>query len=112
MNEIRNKYFVIKYDSDISSTGEKIDFSYLELKDSVKSFRDLDNKEFKDKLKNYIDNYEEGLFYKGFYICFEYKGDAYYIKHHHQTNEFINEVVRIIKYNNGENIFIKYGELD
>ena len=111
MSQILHKYFIIKTDELITTT-DKISFEYLELKPKVISYYEMPNENFKNQLKNRISQDNEGLYYKDFYICFTYNKGLYYIKHHHENDKFIKDIVEILKYNNAKDIFIKYGELD
>ena len=111
MNKTRDLYFNLKYDTTYYG-NEKIDFQYLEMKEEIKGFYSLKNNELKSQIQNEINRENEGLFYKDFYICFTYNKERYYIKHHHETNNFINKIVKILKKHKATNILVKYGELD
>lgn len=111
MNETRDLYYLLKNDRAYYN-NEAVDFTYLELKEKVKSYRQCNNQNLIKSINDLIDKEKEGLFYKGFEICFKLNNDLFYISHHHKSNEFIKNVIEILKYNCATDIFIKYGELD
>lgn len=104
MNETRDLYFNVKTDFD--------GFKWLDLKNDVKSIYNLKNIELQTELKKILLNDNSGLFYKGFRICFTLNNEKFFIIHYHQNEETIKNLIEILKYNNAQNIFIKYGELD
>jgi len=110
-NETLKKYFDIKHDTAYRGS-KKINFDYLAIKPQIKGYWELNNEELKSQIKSRIDKESNGLYYKGFYICFTYKNDLFYIKHYHESDNFIEEIIEILKYQNASDIFIKYGRLD
>ena len=104
MNETRDLYFNVKTDTD----GSK----WLDLKQDVKSFYDLKNEDLKNQIIDLCHKDINGLFYKGFRVCFMLNNEKYFIIHEHENEDFIKNLIEILKYHNAENIIIKYGELD
>lgn len=105
MNETRDLYFKKVYDNQTNTY-------YLSLKDEIKSIAELKNISLRTKLYDSINSDNKGAYVIGFRLCFKYKGELYYIIHNHQTNDFINKIIEILKYENATDIFIKYGEID
>ena len=105
MNETRDLYFKKVYDSQTNTY-------YLSLKKSIKSIAELKNISLRTKLYDLINSDNNGAYVIGFRLCFTYKGELYYIIHNHQTNDFINKIIEILKNENASDIFIKYGEID
>lgn len=104
-NETRDLYFNKLYDSETNTY-------FLSLKNTIKSYNDLPNKELKEKLKTILNNDDKGMFVKGFRLCFKYQNELYYIIHEHQTNDFIHKITECLKYYCATDILIKYGEID
>lgn len=105
------KYFDIKQDTTYYGS-QKIDFDYLELKPIVKGFYKVDNKQLKTEIENRINTENNGLYYKGFYICFTYKNELYCISHHHKSTAFIDDIADILRKYEATDIIVKNGELD